>query len=148
MRKRPSARVIVLNSRDEVLLFRFEAGDGPERRIFWATPGGRPRRRESLGAAAERELAEETGLRMTVGPEVAVRQAVFCEPDGDSVEAEDHFFAVRVDSDAIDVTLMEDDERSVIKGHRWWSCADLRSTGEDVFPKDLCKIVAQLIQGR
>jgi 8-oxo-dGTP diphosphatase len=46
----------------------------------WSLPKGRPRRRESLRAAAIREVAEETGLKFDCGQ--ALGSVVSTEPDG------------------------------------------------------------------
>jgi 8-oxo-dGTP pyrophosphatase MutT (NUDIX family) len=70
---RPSARLIVLDPDDRTLLFSCTGDDGATR---WFAPGGGLRRGEALTAAAVRELAEETGFRVTesgLGPVVATR---------------------------------------------------------------------------
>ncbi|GAA5514877.1 RNA pyrophosphohydrolase [Deinococcus carri] len=60
VRQRVGAGVAVLNGRGEVLLVR-RADNG-----LWDLPGGGVNVGEEVGAAARRELSEETGLR--VGP--------------------------------------------------------------------------------
>jgi 8-oxo-dGTP pyrophosphatase MutT (NUDIX family) len=60
-RLRHAARVLLLDERDRVLLFRFvrpETGG-----VFWASPGGGLEDGEDARTAAVRELAEEVGLR-------------------------------------------------------------------------------------
>ena len=53
---RPTARLIVLNERDQVLLLRLEG----ESETFWMPPGGGLKAGESYEQAARRELREET----------------------------------------------------------------------------------------
>jgi len=69
-RFRPTARLIVLDPADRILLF---SATDPRGQV-WFTPGGGVHRGESLEAAAVRELAEETGHLRTaaeIGPLVA-----------------------------------------------------------------------------
>jgi len=58
-RFRPTARLLVIDPRERLLLFRFDNGRD---RVSWLTPGGGIHRGETITAAAVRELAEETGL--------------------------------------------------------------------------------------
>lgn len=56
----PAAFAIVRNDRDQILLVR-RLDDG-----YWELPGGRIEIGESASAAAVREVAEETGITITV----------------------------------------------------------------------------------
>ena len=75
-RFRPTARLILLDPADRVLLF---SAEDPRSRV-WFTPGGGVHRGESLEAAAVRELAEETGHVRTeaeIGPLVATSSGLW-----------------------------------------------------------------------
>jgi 8-oxo-dGTP diphosphatase len=79
MRQRPSSRLLVVDTRERVLLFKFEYKHGPlSGHRFWATPGGAVAPGESYEAAASREMSEETGLAIdSAGPQIARRIVTF-----------------------------------------------------------------------
>lgn len=57
--------------KESVLLLRRQRGDVTD----WVLPGGTPRPGESVASCARREVAEETGLRVTVDRVVLVLEA-------------------------------------------------------------------------
>jgi 8-oxo-dGTP diphosphatase len=146
LRTRASSRLLVLDPDGRVLLFRFTFKDGAwVGQNFWATPGGEIDPGETFEAAAVRELFEETGVRVAdVGAEIAQRKFVMQLPDGEHVVADERFFVVRTDDDAVSREHWTELERKVMVEHRWWTRAELAATREVVFPENLQEMLAQL----
>jgi 8-oxo-dGTP diphosphatase len=142
--ERPSARILLLDGEDRVLLFRFDA---PDRAPFWATPGGALDPGEACDEGARRELREETGLDLDCGPEVGRRLAEFVTLEGVPVVADERYFLVRTDTGMIETAGHTDLERRVMRGWRWFTRAELAAHEEPVFPDDLLDMLGRIENG-
>ncbi len=152
---RASARLVILDPADRVLLFQVEGPIGrdparPDRRLFWMTPGGGVEPGEDFQATAARELVEETGISAPIGPLLAERRReVVLGRAGGLVPGMVHeqYFLVRAPVAAIDCSGWLDYEREDIRDHRWWTLAELGATPELVVPKGLHGLLAALPGG-
>ena len=146
---RPTARLLVIDPDERVLLFGSVDDDG---RSWWFTPGGGINDGETVTEAAVRELAEETGFARTeaeLGPVVATSASLFIGYDGRRYFGAHTFYFLRVPHAEIVVDGQEDYERSFITGHRWWTPDELRSTTDDIFPSPLplIDLIGRLLRG-
>jgi 8-oxo-dGTP diphosphatase len=139
MRSRPSARLLVIDPRGRVLLFRFVFKNGAlAGQDYWATPGGGVEDGETFEQAAVRELEEETGIRVQdVGPEVGQREFVLQLPDGERVRADERYFLVRSEGALLSRDGWTALEAEVMVDHRWWSRDELAQTSDAVWPENL-----------
>lgn len=148
---RHTARIVLADSRDRILLFRYvDPQSYTPGGVWWGTPGGGVDEGESLPQAAARELFEETGLRVTperFGRVIAANRGV-ARFDGLDRWFENHYFFLRVADFELDVSGWLEIERATIAEHRWWSAQELAVTNEIVYPPSLPRFLPDLLAGR
>ncbi|MBV9511667.1 MAG: NUDIX domain-containing protein, partial [Caulobacteraceae bacterium] len=97
---------------------------------------------ESFEAAAVRELAEETGVRIDhPGLQVARKEVMLQLPDGEHVMADERYFLVEIGDHPLSDEGWTAEERGFMAEHRWWTTEALAATAEPFWPKDLVELV-------
>ena len=145
MRTRQSARVILVDQKQRILLVRVEdllISDLEANWLtggFWVTPGGGLKAGETPQSAARREVQEEAGFaKVDVGPVIGSGQQTLVWR-GEITALTETFVAVYLegDSDQLTCDRWTDLEKSSITAMRWWSLAELAATDEMILPREL-----------
>lgn len=141
---RPTVRLIVLNDRDEVLLFRLEGAGGP----FWMSPGGGLEAGESYEQAARRELKEETGIEFAeLGPWIWKGTDLWHAPNK-TYRMIRRFYLVRLpDTPEVDISGLTGFEEKVTLDYRWWPIDEIRQSRERFSPRRMADLLTPLIAG-
>jgi 8-oxo-dGTP pyrophosphatase MutT (NUDIX family) len=141
LRLRRAGRVILLDPRGKVLLFRYD--NPPPNGRHWATPGGGLDDGESFHDGAVRELAEETGWTdVAVGTDVLDDRTFTMDYMGEPVRQREQLFLARTDQPERPlgpVAAMHATD-GIVASH-WWSLAELDSTGEHIWPRGLADLI-------
>ncbi len=120
---REAARVLLLDAEDRVLLVAHLPGDG---RRVWTAPGGGLDAGEDHATAASRELREEVGLAVPLGPWVWERTATFTFR-GVWIAQHERWSLVRLAPGAAPDAAALPIADPGTDGGRWWTLEALRA---------------------
>ena len=130
---RRASRLILLDGHRRVLLLRHAGTNGE---AFWAPPGGGLERGETFEQAAGREACEELGLTCFTLRRVWERVTNFVYIDH-PVHQHEWFFLIEGELPTISSDVEKVHRQERILEMRWWTTAEIESTSEPVFPKEL-----------
>lgn len=146
MRDRPTARVVLLDAEDRILLVRGKL-PGSEA-WFWFTPGGGMEPGETILQGAARELLEETGITPhALGPVVWTRSGAGRLFSGETVMFREHFVIARTTVTSLTRDGWEPHEHILMDEMRWFSQEELAAAAEPLSPLDLPGLLARILAG-
>src|SRR5271155_1645335 len=135
MIERPSARLILLDPQDRPFLFKghdpagFDPAD-PFHDPFWVMIGGFVDAGEEYAQAAVREAYEETKLPVIDLPRWVWTRERRMSWRGRDVLHKERFFLARTDRTEVDLSGLDEKERSWTRGHRWWRANEIAASDE------------------
>jgi 8-oxo-dGTP pyrophosphatase MutT (NUDIX family) len=149
---RKTARLILLNPQSEVLLMNIRSKDvsdpsNPIEKPFWVTIGGKIEDGENLFEAATREVVEETGHEnVIIGPPIW-QGSVVLNWKGVPTELQETFVVAHTDKYEVVRDGLSQEEQEVVQKYKWWSVSELQSTNDIIIPRDLAKLLPDIIVG-
>lgn len=150
-RERTSVRVVLVDAGGRLLLFDTHDPTMPETGRWWELPGGGMKPGEDVVATVVREIAEETGLRVSpadVGDPHWTRDVTYARRH---VRTLQHELVVRAEvageRPTVVATGRTEHERDEYAGHRWWTVAEVVGSADRFFPDSLPTLLPQFLAG-
>jgi 8-oxo-dGTP pyrophosphatase MutT (NUDIX family) len=149
MRERQTARVLLLDPDDRILLMKGRLPFDPAAPAVWFTVGGGAEPGEGVFETAAREIIEETGLTdAQLGPVVWYAEALLYDRKRRPVHFKERFVVARTAGGSLSQAGWQPLEREFVEDLRWWTLGELVLTDQTVYPEGLAELLADVLAGR
>ena len=145
--ERLTARVILLDEQDRILLMKGRFPNDRTGSGAWFTVGGGAAPGESILEAAAREVREETGLAVELGPIVWRREGIGRDHTGEKLLFRESYVVARCAGGEPSRESWEAHEHDLVDDIRWWTLDELAACEEAVYPEGLASLLPDIIAG-
>lgn len=154
MKHRKSVRLLIINSKQQLLLMRVVdpntyGRDGKSYPAFWCTIGGTMETDETIAQTIARELHEETGLNINdvkVGP-IVWRGEHIMFIRGEETAIDETFVIIHTEATQFSTDNFTEEEKKVITKLQWLSYEEILHSQEPIFPTILKSHLPEILAG-
>jgi 8-oxo-dGTP pyrophosphatase MutT (NUDIX family) len=152
MKRRNTARLLVIDARKRVLFFLVNDGRAvhpahPDLISFWLLPGGGIDPGETSEEAALRELREETGITdATIGPLIWVHERIL-NTHGDDIYFYEEIFVVYVTNPLVNMYSLLPYEVITHQKLCWLSAEQIQASETLFMPLQLPELIGPILAG-
>lgn len=140
--------MLLLDADGRTLLFTAIEPDEDTGLPFWFPPGGGVEEGETHEQAAERELMEETGLSVPIGPCIWLREHTWRLNEAWYRSIERYYLASTTPQSRISVDSWTELELQMIQEYRWWSLEEILASGDIFVPRQLGALLPPILAGQ
>jgi 8-oxo-dGTP diphosphatase len=149
MRERITARVLLLDPAQRILLMKGRLPSDPGAPGAWFTVGGGLEPGETVMEAAAREIVEETGFTDAVlGPVVWYGEGIYYDRKRRPLVVRESYVLARCAGGEISRDGWQALERELVDDIRWWTLDELTRLEEDIYPLDMVQMLPDVLAGR
>jgi 8-oxo-dGTP pyrophosphatase MutT (NUDIX family) len=149
MRDRLTARVVLLDPDDRILLVKGRLPDNPDGPAFWYTVGGGLEEGESLQEAAVREVGEETGFTdIALGALLWYDEVILADIRLEPRLFKQHYILARTAGGQLSRDGWEDYEHQLSDDMCWWTLGEIRRSRDTFYPIGLADLLTDVLAGR
>jgi 8-oxo-dGTP pyrophosphatase MutT (NUDIX family) len=132
--------VLVISDAGNILLLHVQDSTGHR---WWLMPGGGLDAGESFEDAARRELLEETGRALPVGPLIWTRRHIY-NWNGTPQDQYEQYYVARCTDEFVVAPAVPD---TYVIGHRWWTLREIQDSADDFTPRRLADYLPRVLSG-
>lgn len=149
---RNTVRIVLLNGQNQLLLMRVDdpgthSVNEKYAGSFWVTIGGKQEGNETAIQTAQRELTEETGLRIndvSFGPVIWLREldlVLYTK----AVHLNEQYILAHTNINEVSPTNLSKYESNIVKELRWFTAEDIARSKDTIYPLGLNKLISDVL---